>query len=79
MRSVWDDYYDWKLPEYARALEKNCPHIPASRRPVVALMLNEVLMDMLDEAIIESKTKKERETLLREIRFLLRGYICQGD
>jgi hypothetical protein len=41
-------------------------------------MLNEVLMDMLDEAIIESKTKRERETLLREIRFLLRAYICKG-
>ena len=77
--SLWDDYYDWKLPEYARALEKNCPHIPASRRLAVALMLNEVLMDMLDEAIIEVRTKRQRETLLREIRFLLRGYICRGD
>jgi hypothetical protein len=44
----------------------------------VALMLNEVLMDMLDEAIIEVKTKREREALLREIRFLLHGYICRG-
>jgi hypothetical protein len=40
-------------------------------------MLNEVLMDMLDEAIIEVRTKKEREPLLRELRFLLRGYICR--
>jgi AcrR family transcriptional regulator len=79
MRSLWDDYYDSRLPRYARALKENCPHIPASRRMAVALMLNEVIMDMLDEAIIESKTKKERETLLREIRFLLRAYICEGS
>ncbi len=78
MQSLWDDYYDYRLPLYARALKKNCPHIPASRRPAVALMLNEVLMDMLDEAIIEVWTKKERETLLSEIRFLLRAYICKG-
>ena len=78
MRSLWEDYYDYILPRYVRALKKNCPHVPASRRTAVALMLNEVLMDMLDEAIIESKTKKERETLLREIRFLLRAYICEG-
>jgi hypothetical protein len=44
----------------------------------VALMLNEALMEMLDEAIIEVKPKRERETLLREIRFLLRGYVCKG-
>lgn len=78
MRSLWKDYYDYKLPQYARALKKNCPHIPASRRMAVALMLNEVLMDMLDEAIIETKTKKVREALLREIRFLLRAYIRKG-
>jgi AcrR family transcriptional regulator len=78
MGSLWDDYYDDRLPEYARALEKNCPHIPASRRLAVARILNEVLMDVLDEAIIEMSTKKERETLLRELRFLLRGYICRG-
>jgi AcrR family transcriptional regulator len=78
MKSLWDDYYDDKLPQYARALKKNCPHIPASRRMAVALMLNEALMEMLDEAIIEVKPKRERETLLREIRFLLRGYVCKG-
>jgi AcrR family transcriptional regulator len=78
MKSLWDDYYDEKLPKYARALKKNCPHIPASRRMAVALMLNEALMEMLDEAIIEVKPKRERETLLREIRFLLRGYVCKG-
>jgi AcrR family transcriptional regulator len=78
MKSLWDDYYDDKLPKYARALKKNCPHIPASRRMAVALMLNEALMEMLDEAIIEVKPKRERETLLREIRFLLRGYVCKG-
>jgi AcrR family transcriptional regulator len=78
MQSLWDDYYDDRLPEYVRALEKNCPHIPASRRPAVAWMLNEVLMDILDEVIIEVKTKRQRETLLREIRFLLRGYVCKG-
>jgi AcrR family transcriptional regulator len=78
MKSLWDDYYDDKLPQYARALKKNCPHIPASRRMAVALMLNEALMEMLDEAIIEVKPKRERETLLREIRFLLRGYVCEG-
>jgi AcrR family transcriptional regulator len=78
MQSVWDDYYDGRLPIYATALKENCPHIPASRRMAVALMLNEVLMDMLDEAIIERKAKRERESLLREIRFLLRGYICKG-
>jgi AcrR family transcriptional regulator len=78
MQSLWNDYYDDRLPDYVRALEHNCPHIPASRRLAVARMLNEVLMDMLDEAIIEPRTKKERETLLRELRFLLRGYICGG-
>ena len=78
MQGLWDDYYDDKLPQYARALKKNCPHIPASRRMAVALMLNEALMEMLDEAIIEVKPKRERETLLREIRFLLRGYVCKG-
>jgi AcrR family transcriptional regulator len=78
MGSLWDDYYDDRLPEYVRALEKNCPHIPASRRLAVARMLNEVLMDMLDEAIIEARTKKVREALLSELRFLLRGYICKG-
>ena len=78
MKSLWDDYYDDKLPKYVRALKKNCPHIPASRRLAVALMLSEVLMEMLDEAIIEVKAKKEREIILREIRFLLRAYICKG-
>ncbi len=78
MHGLWEDYYDVRLPEYARALKKNCPHIPASRRMAVALMLNEVLMDMLDEAIIEVRKKSEREALLREIRFLLRAYICKG-
>jgi AcrR family transcriptional regulator len=78
MQSVWKDYYDHRLPEFTRALKQNCPHIPASRRMAVALMVNEVVMDMLDEAIIEVKTKKDRESLLREIRFLLRGYVCKG-
>jgi AcrR family transcriptional regulator len=78
MQSVWQDYYDVRLPQFARALKENCPHIPASRRMAVALMVNEVVMDMLDEAIIEVKAKKDRESLLREIRFLLRGYVCEG-
>jgi AcrR family transcriptional regulator len=78
MLSLWKDYYDYRLPQYASALKENCPHIPASRRMAVALMLNEVLMEMLDEAIIELKSKRDRESLLREIRFLLRGYVCKG-
>jgi AcrR family transcriptional regulator len=78
MLSLWKDYYDYRLPQYASALKENCPHIPASRRMAVALMLNEVLMEMLDEAIIEVKSKRDRESILREIRFLLRGYVCKG-
>jgi AcrR family transcriptional regulator len=78
MQSPWTDYYDYKLPAYAHAFKENCPHIPASRRLAVALMLNEVLMDMLDEAIIAGKTKRESEIILRELRILLRAYVCKG-
>jgi AcrR family transcriptional regulator len=78
VRSLWVDYYDKRIPEYARALKGNCPHIPASRRLAVAVMLNDVMMLALEEAIIEKETKKEREVILREVRFLLRAYISKG-
>jgi AcrR family transcriptional regulator len=78
VRSLWVDYYDKRIPEYARALKEHCPHIPAFRRQAVAVMLNDAMMVALDEAIIEVKTKREREVILREIRFLVRAYICKG-
>jgi AcrR family transcriptional regulator len=78
MQSLWDGYYAERLPEYARGLKEHFPHIRASRRPMVTRMLNDMIIYLLDEAIIEVKTKRERVAILRETRFMLRGYICKG-
>jgi AcrR family transcriptional regulator len=78
MQSLWDEYYAKRLPEYARGLKEHFPHISASRRPMVTRMLHDMMVLLLDEAIIEVEAKRERAAILRETRFILRGYVCKG-
>ncbi len=71
-------YYDRMVPEYVRGLKDYCPRVPASRRGVIARIVNDVLIALLDDAAAATSSR-ERDARLREMRILLRAYVCGAE
>jgi AcrR family transcriptional regulator len=77
LRSLLERYDDCVVSEYVAGLKRYCPHIPPSRRRSFAQVVNTIMTAVLDEAI-DASTIRERNTMVLELRTLLREYVERG-